>query len=133
MSTAKAELKTPSGVGSKMCSGGFIGDGSKEGPKLDRVEAVVRANATAHVEAKRRNNSDGFGDIGRTKSARQKERNADGVTDATAQRPIVGAPRAAKFLEGETWVAGIEQQGVHMLSRDDSVVQGRRIRHMDDL
>src|ERR1022692_4674748 len=133
MSTATAGLPASMAVGSVMCLRGFIWDGSKEGPQLDRVEMVVRADAAAQIQTKWRNGCDGFGDIGRTKTAREKERDADGVTDATAQHPIVSAPGAAKFLDGEIWVAGVEQQGVHVLSRDDSIVHRRRIGHMDDL
>jgi hypothetical protein len=82
MSTATAEQKAPMADGSVMCLRGFIWDGSKEGPQLDRVEMVVRADAAAQIQTKWRNGCDGFGDIGRTKTAREKERDADGVTDA---------------------------------------------------
>ena len=37
-----------------------------------------------------------------------RQRDADGVTNASAQRPIVSAPGAAKLLDGEVRVAGIE-------------------------
>src|SRR5207247_9404914 len=88
--------------------GGFIRDGSKEGPELNDVKIVVRPDAAAQVETKRLHRGDGIRDVGRGKTPRGKERDADGVTNASAQRPIVSAPGAAKLLDGEVRVAGIE-------------------------
>lgn len=89
--------------------GSFIWDGSKECTDFDGVKLVVGADAAAQVEAERLNSGDGVSDIGRTETTCEKERLANGVANASTQCPVVSAPGAAKLLDGETRVAGVEQ------------------------
>lgn len=111
----------------------LIFNSRKKSAELGGIKSIIRPHTAAQVKAERFNRSDGVGDIGRGKTARQKKRDANGVADTAAQSPIVCASRAAEFLDGETQVAGVEQERIHMSRRSDGVIYRRGIGHMHDL
>lgn len=71
-------------------------DGVDERAKLDRVEPSVRAHAGAQVDAERADLADRPRDVVGPQAAGQEHGHPDGVDDASADRPVVGAAGTAQ-------------------------------------
>ncbi len=113
--------------------GDIIWDSRKEGPQLDWVEVVLSTDAAAQIQTKWVHGGDGIGNVARIKSTGQKERDADRITDSTAQVPVVRASSASQLFNVQIQIAGVEQQGVHMRRRGDRIIHRCGIGNVDDL
>src|SRR5687768_7783271 len=82
--------------------------------QLFGVEAAVRADAAAHVEAEGTDGLDRPGDVLRAQAAREEDRRGRGFDDAAADAPVVRAPRPAQLFDGQALVARVEQQRVNV-------------------
>jgi len=89
-------------------------DGAHELVELRRVETTIGAKTAADVNSKRLHLSDRLSDILWIQSARQINRDPDGVANFPADGPIVSAARAAKLFCGKRWIPGIEKKCVHL-------------------
>ena len=89
-------------------------DGAHELFELRRVETAIGAKSAADVNSKRLHLSDRLSDILWVQSAREIDRDPDGIANSPAHRPVVGAAGAAKLFCRERWIPGIEKQCVHL-------------------
>ena len=82
--------------------GEFVRNGSEESMELCGVELVIGADTAAKVETKGSNCYDGLGNIAGVKAACEKYWNGNGVTNASADSPIMAATGPAELLNWQT-------------------------------
>ena len=69
-----------------------------EGGKLHFVEVPVRAQSTANIHSERSDLSYRLADIPGIEAAGQVDRNINGISNPSAQRPVVDAPSASELF-----------------------------------
>src|ERR1700716_3742721 len=109
--------------------------GFEESGKLSAVQVSIAANARTYVQSEWGHLFNRLPYILGGETACKKNRNVNLLPNLTAQGPVVDSTGAAKFLNGERLIAGIEQQRVHERCYCDRFFNRFRagyVYHLDD-